>query len=351
MYFEKDNIFGLATLNAVQALSLVRLSGDEVFKSIQPLIKDENFGKEKRSARLKKLFLDSSLVEKVIVLSFRAPHSYTGENMLEIICHGSPLLVDRLLERLSEIGFRQAAPGEFTFRAVRNKKMSIFQAEEINNLIRSQGVFALEKGLLSLQIDRKTIVLNGFKKRILSLLSVIDAMVNFPDQMSDQREKVFQEGQILSKEISDTFINFQKESHFYYQARANHKFRVAIVGKPNVGKSSLFNLILNRERAIVSEFSGTTRDVIEADVDIGGLIVTLVDTAGIVKAKTDDFLLNQMVSRSCQAIQGADWVLFIFFSGDFNEEDEEIFQYVKKVKPHSHSLVVSKTDLGNFSQL
>ena len=280
----------------------------------------------------------SNLVDEVLVSVFRAPHSYTGEESAEISCHGSRYILNRVLDLLIQHGCRMALPGEFTQRAYLNGKMDLTQAEAVADLIASTNQATHQVALSQLR-GHFSSRLAQLREQLLKLTSLLELELDFSDhedlEFADRSELL-----ALSKEI-DTHITKLARSFEMGQA-LKQGIPVAIVGKTNVGKSTLLNALLKDDRAIVSDIHGTTRDTIEDTIDIQGVTFRFIDTAGI--RQTQDTVEQIGISRTYAAIDKARIVLWII---DEEPSDEEINELLKHTENKKLIVVRNKSDKTN----
>ncbi|MEW6005739.1 MAG: tRNA uridine-5-carboxymethylaminomethyl(34) synthesis GTPase MnmE [Stygiobacter sp.] len=337
---DEDTIVALATASGVGAISVIRISGeksielvDEVFSGKIKLVDAHthtiHYGK----------IIDSKneLIDDVLVSVFKAPHSYTGENSIEISSHGSSLIVKKIIERLIEVGARLAEPGEFTKRAFLNGRIDLAQAEAVADIINSRTEASLRgarnqlDGLLSQKV-------NFLRNSLINSSSLIELELDFAEEDLEfvSLNKVMNQLQEIEFEI-DKLI-----STYNFGRIIKDGINVALVGKPNVGKSSLLNYLLKEKRAIVSEIPGTTRDIIREEVNIDGILFTLYDTAGI--RETEDVIEKEGVNRSVETIKNSDVVIFLndVQSGFSNKLFEKLKTYTDEERIIK---VVNKIDL------
>ena len=284
----------------------------------------------------------ATIVDEVLVSVFRAPHSYTGEESAEISCHGSRYILNKVLELLIQQGCRMANPGEFTQRAYLNGKMDLTQAEAVADLIASTNQATHQVALSQLRghFSSKLALL---REKLLKLTSLLELELDFSDhedlEFADRSELL-----MLSKEI-DTHIVTLARSFETGQA-LKQGIPVAIVGKTNVGKSTLLNALLKDDRAIVSDVHGTTRDTIEDTIDIQGITFRFIDTAGI--RQTQDTVEQIGIERTYAAIEKARIVLWII---DSKPSSEEINNILQRIENNRLIVVRNKTDKGNINDL
>ena len=266
-------------------------------------------------------------LDEVLVLVMLAPRSFTGEDVVEIHCHGGVIAVQQVLARvLEQPGMRRALPGEFSQRAVLNGRLDLTRAEAIGDLVgaRSQRAAQLAMAGLDGGIQKKMVVL---RERLLDQLSELEARVDFEEDLPPLNgEALLQELQAVRSELGLLVADGERGSF------VRHGLRVALVGRPNVGKSSLLNLLSRRERAIVTDLPGTTRDLLESEIVLDGVPITLLDTAGI--RATCDAVEQLGIARSREALASADLVLLLFdLAHGWSEEDQDLFALIPEGVP------------------
>lgn len=333
----RDPIVAIATPYGESAVGMIRLSGKGVHEIVKKLFKTKAKFEERKALYGTLTDLEGKPVDEGIAIFYKAPKSYTGEDMVEITLHGNPVILEKALKIFIDAGCRLAEPGEFTKRAFLNQKLDLTQAEAVADLISAKTDLAREVALRQLRGELSKII-KPLREKLLELHAYLEADIEF----SEEDIPTITKDQVL--EVIDEVIAKVKE--LLKTSTAGRVIReglkLAIVGKPNVGKSSLFNALLGQERAIVTDIAGTTRDFIEETLNLKGVPVRIVDTAGI--RKTDDPVEKIGVQRSKEKIQSADVILFVVDgSGEFTEEDEEVFREVKDKDP---LVVINKVDLG-----
>lgn len=322
-------------------VGIVRISGDDALKIVLKIFKPLKKGEMKPFLLRLGNVVDENenTVDQVLVSYFKAPKSYTGEDVCEINCHGGSVAVNRVLELLLRNGATLAEGGEFTKRAFLNGKLDLTQAEAVVDLINSKSEKESKASVKQLE-GRLGEEIRSIKDQIISLLADIEANIDYPeyeDIEEVRREKI---DAILEKQIERLHV---LEDSFNSGKILKNGIMTAIVGKPNVGKSSLLNLLLKEERAIVTEIAGTTRDTIEESVNIKGITLRLIDTAGI--RNTEDVVENIGVEKSKKVLNDAELVLFLIDgSKGFMHEDKEILQ---EIGDKNHIILINKIDLQN----
>jgi len=324
-----DTIFAPITPVVSSAVIVVRISGPAV-TDIFDLFRKKSGECFKDFEHRKVYHLDflynNTPIDDVLVYYFKSPNSYTGEDVIEVSFHGNPKIVSMAFSEFKRLGFRYAEPGEFTKRAFLNGKIDLSQAEAVNELISSKSQFAVMRSFDQLKGNLRADLL-GFKDTLLEILSVVEVFVDFPDEDIDKEQILFCKEKLLS--VLDNLLllldNFNKMRYF------KSGISVSIIGKPNVGKSSLLNVLLNENRAIVSDIPGTTRDYIEGMIMIGDLPVKFIDTAGIRAADSSIEVVG--IEMSYERVKDADIVLLVFdVSSALSDEDYRLLEIVKNKK-------------------
>ena len=309
----EGTIIARATGAGSSAISLFRLSGDEaieiVSRCFQPKSKKKLMDQKCHTVHLGTLHRDGTSIDEVLVSIFKAPHSYTGENVVEISCHGSNYIQEEILRVFIEQGAKHAQAGEFTLRAFLNKKMDLSQAEAVADLIVSESKAAHDLALNQMRGGyRQEIAL--LRQKLLDFASLISLELDFADEevsFADRTElkKLLQEIKSKIKSLLDSF---------QYGSVIKNGVPVAIVGKPNAGKSSLLNVLLNEERAIVSDIPGTTRDTIEDTLTLSGIEFRFIDTAGL--RNTTDKIEALGVAKTKEKVDNAKVIIYLFDPND-----------------------------------
>lgn len=331
---EFDTITAVATPLGTGGVGVIRISGDNCFEIIDKIFSKHNLEAGKIAHGW--ILDDGKKVDEVIVLPFKKPHSYTGEDVIEIHCHGGVNVVKNILDLTIKNGARMAERGEFTKRAFLNKKLDLSQAEAVADLIHAKTrSFAIQsaKNLSGVLRDKVCEI----KGQIFETLSRIVAGIDFPEDVAEPEYSYLVESFEKSLSEIDRILASARSSNIMRQG-----IKVTIVGRPNVGKSSLFNSLLNANRAIVTDIAGTTRDVIKETLDLD-VAVTLIDTAGIRESADVGKVEEIGIEFSKQSADEADLVIFLYDTAvGFTSEDKEIFELVKD-KPHIE--VANKCDL------
>lgn len=332
---EFDTIAAISTPLGTGGVGVIRISGEKSFDITEKIFT----GKITPRMICHGWIVDNDKkIDEVVVLPFKNPNSYTGEDVIEIQCHGGVNVVKNILDIVLKNGARMAERGEFTKRAFLNKKLDLSQAEAVADLIHSKTQnFAIQSAKnLSGVLAQKV---NEIKKDIFETLSRIVAGIDFPEDVAEPTyESLISDFESEIAKI-DKILSSAKSSNIMRQG-----IKVAIAGKPNVGKSSLFNTLLSLDRAIVTEIAGTTRDVLTETLDLG-IPVTLIDTAGIREDENIDKVEEIGIEYSKQAVQEADLVLFMYdLSKGLSEADKTILDFAKEKQ---HLIIANKCDLSD----
>ena len=323
-----STIAAISTPRGKGGIAVIRISGDEAIDICEKFIFPKS-GKKLSDIRHGSVCLadvkdeDGSLLDESVITVFRAPRSYTGENTVEISCHGGILLTESILMRTLSCGAVQAGPGEFTRRAFSAGKLSLSQAEAVIGMIDAETKAALSLSRINLDgaIRRKT---DAIYDTLKTVVSGVYATIDFPDEdLSSLSDDDVQNGIISAMDALERLRRSYKTGHAVCEG-----IRTVIFGKPNTGKSTILNLLAEKERAIVTDIAGTTRDIISETVAAGNVTLRLSDTAGV--HGTSDFVESIGVQKSIEALEEAELILAVFdLSQGLDSEDEEILKHVE----------------------
>lgn len=335
-----DTIVALATAPGVAAIGVVRISGPKAFDIVSKLFPSKNLSLQpSHTLHVGLLKEDEEVIDEVVLSLFKGPKSYTGEDTIEISGHGSPFVQEQIIKACVKHGARIAKPGEFTQRAFLNGKMDLTQAESVADLIAANTKASQKTALHNIR-GGFTNELQQMREQLIQFASLIELELDFATEDVEfaDRGKFYS----LIKVIDNTTENLIES--FQLGNVIKNGVSVAIIGKPNAGKSTLLNVLLNEERAIVSDIAGTTRDTIEEQININGVLFRLIDTAGI-RIGSEDAIENIGIERSLDKMKSADLVLYIF---DVNEETVDTLANQERFFKDSdirYLLVANKTDL------
>ena len=331
-----ETIVALATAPLKSALSIVRLSGDDCFFVVNKIFSKDLTKYTKNSIIHGQIIDGTETVDDVVLLLYIAPHSFTGENSVEIISHGSPIIFNKIIDLCIKSGARLATGGEFSSRAYFHGKMNLMEAESINDLINAESEESKKISMMALE-GKTSLLIEPIKTKLGDLLSNIEVNIDYPEYLDIEEansEKIGEFCRDILKYIDELIKNGNKGNII------KDGIKVAIVGKPNVGKSSILNALLNEEKAIVTNIKGTTRDIVEGKINLNGVIINLFDTAGI--RESSDVVEEIGIKKSIEKLKDSDIVLCVFDSANFDNEDKEILELVKNKK---HIIVYNKSDL------
>lgn len=329
-----ETIAAPATPLSYGGIGVIRISGEEALNIVSKF-----FNKKIKENLINHGWIidNDKKIDEVIVLYFKAPKSYTGEDVIEIQTHGSPVVIKKILNLLLDSGARLADRGEFTKRAFLNRKMDLTEAEAVLDLINSKTTKSASKnasnlsGALYLEISK-------MREKIIEILAKITASIDFPEDVKE----------VSYNEIIDSLAPIKEKIENILKNAKNHNIlregiNISVIGRPNVGKSSLFNALLNLERAIVTDIAGTTRDTIKESFEIKGILATLTDTAGIREDENIDKVEQIGIKQAKNSITESDIVLLLFDGIEgITKDDREIFELAKGKKS---ILVATKADI------
>ena len=334
-----DTIATISTALGVGAISIIRVSGPESIEIVNKIFTKDLLNIESHTINYGYIKDDENIIDEVLVSLMKAPKTYTREDLIEINCHGGIATTNKILELLIKNGCRLAEPGEFTKRAFLNGRIDLVQAEAVNSLLNATTDISRKQAINELQGNNSNLI-KELREKLIQLISNIEVNIDYPEY--EDIEEITN-SKILPKlkdyvSNLETIISKSKEGRIIKEG-----INVALIGKPNVGKSSLLNTLLEEEKAIVTNIAGTTRDIVEGQINISGVVFNLIDTAGI--RDTDNVIEQIGVEKSKKVIKDCNLILLIFNNNDIlTDEDKEIFNYVKETnKPII--IIINKVDL------
>lgn len=331
-----ETIVALATAPIKSALAIIRVSGDDAFELVSKCFSKDIREIKERTLLFGNIVDDNKVIDEVVLAIYKGPKSFTGENLVEIMCHGSMLIANEIIELLLSKGARYATNGEYSSRAFLNGRIDLIQAEAINDVINASSKEAKELSILSLKGKTSELIL-PIKKRIADVLSLIEVNIDYPEYEDIEvanKNHVISLVDELVPQINSLVESGEKGLII------KEGIKVALVGKPNVGKSSLLNALLGESKAIVTDIAGTTRDVVEGEINLNGVILHLLDTAGI--RESTDQVESIGVNKSKEAISKADLVIVLLdASKELDKQDKDILDLVKDIP---HVIVYNKAD-------
>ena len=332
-----DTITAISTALGVGAISIIRLSGKDAISITNSIFKGKDLTKvNSHTINYGHIVENDKVIDEVLVSVMKSPKTYTCEDIVEINCHGGIATTNKILELVLLNGARLAEPGEFTKRAFLNGRIDLIEAESVMDLIDAKTEEARKLSINQLE-GKVSIIIRNFRQKLLELLASIEVNIDYPEY--EDIEVITNEN--IKKEIS----NIKKELNKIIVESENGKIikkgiKVAIVGRPNVGKSSILNKLLNEDKAIVTDIEGTTRDIVEGEVSIAGVLFRFVDTAGIREAK--DLVEKIGIERSKNEIFNSDLVLMVLNNNEKITEDEK--KLISEL-PEQSLIVINKNDL------
>lgn len=336
----EDTIAAISTALGVGAISIIRVSGPESISIVNKIFKGKDLNEvPSHTIHYGHIIDNEEIVDEVLVSVMRAPRTFTVEDVVEVNCHGGIATTQKVLELLLTHGCRQADAGEFTKRAFLNGRIDLTQAEGVMDLIEAKTESS--RALAISQVDGKVSqLIKDLRQEILEVLANIEVNIDYPEY-EDIEEFTNEQLLPMIKKVKHSILKILNESENGKMIRDG--IQTSIIGKPNVGKSSLLNSLLNESKAIVTDIEGTTRDIVEGTVHLDGILLHMIDTAGI--RKTNDIVESIGVKKSRQLMNESDLVLFVLNNNEpMNEEEKTI---LKELESKNHIVVVNKIDLEN----
>ena len=342
---KSDTIAAIATAMTPAGIGIIRISGEDAFKIIDKIYKSKKGNKllshcDSHTVHYGFIFDGEDKIDEVMVLLMRAPNTYTREDTIEIDCHGGVFVMKRILETVIKYGARPAEPGEFTKRAFLNGRIDLSQAESVIDVINSKNDFALKNSLSQLNgavLDN----IKSIREELLHEIAFIESALDDPEHISldgyPQKLRIIVEKVIT---VINKLLNSSDNGRILKEG-----INSVIVGKPNAGKSSLLNILVGSDRAIVTDIAGTTRDVLEEQINLDGITLNLVDTAGI--RDTDDVVEKIGVDRAKQYADSADLIIYVIDSS--TELDNNDMEIIEILKDKNAIVLLNKSDLSTIT--
>ena len=340
----KDTIAAIATAMSSSGIGIVRMSGPDSFDIIDKIFQPKKAGKKLSNEKGYSLHYGfikdgEDFIDEVLVLAMRGPHSYTAEDTIEIDCHGGIFVVKKILETVIKYGARVAEPGEFTKRAFLNGRIDLSQAEAVIDVINAKNEMALKSSLSQLKGSVHTKIVS-LREDIIYEIAFIESALDDPEHISldEYPEKLLSKIQNINQNLKKLLASCDNGRIM------KEGIQTVIVGKPNAGKSSLMNVLVGEERAIVTDIAGTTRDIIEEHISLNGISLNIIDTAGI--RNTEDIVENIGVSKAKDYAENADLILYVVDgTKEMDEADKEIWPILENKKV---IILLNKSDLDNI---
>ena len=339
----EDTIVAISTAVATGAISIIRLSGNEAIEIVNRCFKGKDLTKVSSHTINYGYIVDNGeLIDEVLVSIMKKPKTFTTEDVVEINCHGGITTTNRILETMLNNGARLAEPGEFTKRAFLNGRIDLIESESIMDIVNSKSDEARKMALSGVEGKISTLVTN-FRESLKQLLSSIEVNIDYPEYYDIEvvtRNDISKNISEMKEKLS-ILINESKDANII-----KNGIKTIIIGKPNVGKSSILNKLLQQEKAIVTDIPGTTRDIVEGEIYLDGILLSIIDTAGI--RKTEDVVEKIGVEKSLSLIEEADLVIVVLNNNsELTDEDKTILE---KTRNTQRIIVINKTDLENKLQ-
>jgi len=337
---EFDTICAIASAMTNSGIGIIRVSGEDAIEKVDNIFQGKNKLTEMDSHTVSygHIVLDNKIIDEVMVLVLRAPRTYTRENTVEIDCHGGIIVMQQILKAVIAQGVRPADPGEFTKRAFLNGRIDLSQAESVMDIIDSKSALALE--------NSKNQLFGLLSKKIKEMRASIIYEIAFIESALDDPEHISLDG--YEEKLRHKVVSLENDINRMIQSADNGSMikdgiKTSIIGKPNAGKSSLLNLLSKKERAIVTDIAGTTRDTLEEQIMLNGISLVIMDTAGI--RQTDDVVEAIGVQKAIDTIDDADLILYVVDSS--TDLDENDYQIIDKIKDSNVIVLLNKSDLNS----
>ena len=335
----EDTIAAISTALGIGAISIIRISGDKSIDIINKIFDKDLTTVKSHTIHYGHIIDNQEIIDEVLVNVMLAPKTFTRENIIEINCHGGISTTNKVLELVLSNGARLAEPGEFTKRAFLNGRIDLTQADGIMNLIESKTDIARKMSINQLNGEVSNIV-KKLRKKLIGIISNIEVNIDYPEYEDIEvvtSETIYPQVLLIQQELNQ-IIKKAEDGKII-----NEGINIGIIGKPNVGKSSLLNTLLEEEKAIVTDIEGTTRDIVEGKIILNGIVCNVIDTAGI--RETDNLVEQIGVTKSYNIIDSSDLIIMILNNNEAITSEE--LELLSKIKNKNHIIVINKTDLAN----
>lgn len=333
-----DTIVAISTALGVGAISIVRLSGNDAINIVNKCFEGKDLTKvDSHTIHYGFIKNETERIDEVLVSVMRAPKTYTTEDIVEINCHGGIITTKQVLETMLNSGARLAEPGEFTKRAFLNGRIDLVESEAIMDLIESKSSEAKKMALSQLYGDLSKLI-TSFRDRLKNLLSSIEVNIDYPEYYDIEivtEEKIAKEIKSMKEELKN-LIERSKSSSII-----KNGIQTVILGRPNVGKSSILNFLIDEEKAIVTDIAGTTRDIVEGNMVLNGVLINFIDTAGI--RKTNDIVEQIGVNKSLELVKSADLIIVVLNNNEILTNEEK--ELIDSIEQNKRLIFVNKNDL------
>ena len=335
-----DTIAAISTTMGVGAISIIRVSGNDAINIVNKIFKGKDLTKvDSHTITYGHIIDNENIIDEVLVSIMRAPKTFTREDVVEINTHGGIAITNKVLELLLLNGCRLAEPGEFTKRAFLNGRIDLIEAEGVMDLINSKTEKSRKLAINQVNGEVSKLIKN-LRQKVIEILANIEVNIDYPEYEDIEEmtnSMILTNIDSIEKEIKN-ILRHSEDSKLIKEG-----IKTIIIGSPNVGKSSILNRLLNEEKAIVTDIAGTTRDIVEGNVQIDGIVLNMIDTAGI--RETDDVVESIGVKKSLDLINEADLILYVLNNNEVLTSEEKII--LEKIKNKNHIVIVNKIDLEN----
>ena len=335
----EDTIAAISTALGVGAISIIRVSGNDSVSIVNKIFDKDITKVPSHTIHYGHIIDNNEIIDEVLVSIMRAPKTFTTEDIVEINCHGGISTTNKVLELVLSNGARIAEPGEFTKRAFLNGRIDLTQAEGIMNLIESKTETSRNMSIKQLTGSVSNLI-SSLRKELINIISTIEVNIDYPEYEDIEvltNDKILPDVNKIKLKLNDIIKNAENGKLI------NEGINIGIIGKPNVGKSSLLNALLEEEKAIVTDIEGTTRDIVEGKFILNGIVCNIIDTAGI--RKTDDIVESIGVNKSLEIIDKSDLIIIMLNNNEELTNTER--ELLKKIKNKKHIIVINKIDLNN----
>ena len=335
----EDTIAAISTALGVGAISIVRVSGKEAINIVNKIFDRDLLNAKSHTIHYGYIIDNNEIIDEVLVSVMLAPKTFTTEDVVEINCHGGISATNKVLELVLSNGARLAEPGEFTKRAFLNGRIDLTQAEGIMNLIEAKSNVSREMSIKQITGSVSNVISN-LRKDLVDIISNIEVNIDYPEYDDIEvltNDKILPQINIIKNKLKETIKNAENGKLI------NEGIKIGIIGKPNVGKSSLLNALLEENKAIVTDIEGTTRDIVEGTFILDGILCHIIDTAGI--RETEDIVEKLGVNKSLEIIDEADLIIFMLNNNEELTKDE--IKLLDKINNKKHIIVINKIDLKN----
>ena len=333
-----DIIVGLSTALGVGAISIIRVSGYGSISMVNKIFKGENLeNKSSHTITYGHIVYQNEIIDEVLVTIMKSPKTYTTEDIVEINCHGGISTTNKIIEILLECGCRLAEAGEFTKRAFINGRIDLIESESVNDLINAKSDASRKLALNNIG-GNLTKKINIIREELIDIISNIEVNIDYPEYEDIEI--------ITNKKILPKIEKIKEKINYLLKGAQNGKLirngiNVALVGKPNVGKSSILNSLIDEEKAIVTDIAGTTRDIVEGNIVLNGVLINFIDTAGI--RKTNDIVEQIGVNKSLELVKSADLIIVVLNNNEILTNEEK--ELIDSIEQNKRLIFVNKNDL------